>query len=113
MSLDHQLRTAVREALAEALADADWPTLQLPAEEEGWRSRVHRVHPDTRLSLGEVAEVLDVSERTVRRYLAGEVDHPPLPHDRGPGGLTVQAGVLLQWIRDVEDAERWRERRVS
>lgn len=106
MTIEETIREAVREAVEEALE-----CIELPApgpSDDGWRSRVHRVHPDTRLALAEVAEVLDVSERTVRRYLSGSDDRPPLPARRGPTGTTVTAGELLRWIEDVEEGERWR-----
>lgn len=112
MTLDEQIRATVREAVAEALEDLEWPA-PTPQPDEGWRSRVHRVHRDTRMSLSEVAEVLDCSERTVRRYLAGEGDRPALPSRRGPTAITVRAGDLLQWIEDVEEGEEWRRRRAS
>lgn len=76
---------------------------------ETWRSRIHRLHEATRLTLDEAAEALGVSTRTVRRYVAGEGDYHALPASRGPTGLTVQAGELREWIRDVEDGNRFRE----
>lgn len=111
MNLDEAIRASVREAVAAALEDLELTEAE-PAgepEEEGWRSRVHRVHEDTRLGLGEVAEALDVSERTVRRYLAGDGERPELPHRRGPVGITVRAGDLRTWLRDVEEGQRFRE----
>lgn len=113
MNLEEQIRATVREAMAEALEEWEPPDAPPAEEDEGWRSRVHRVHPDTRLSLAEVAEVLDCSERTVRRHLAGEGDRPALPSRRGPTGPVVTAGELLEWIEDLEEGERWRARRAS
>lgn len=99
------------EALAERVerpADPQART-ETPSEaDESWRSRVHRVHPDTRLPLDEVAEVLACSERTVRRKIDGESEGPPLPADRGPAGLTVRAGELLRWIEEIEGGHRFR-----
>lgn len=112
MTLEEQIRTTVREAVTEALADVDLSP-PAPDTDEGWRSRIHRVHADTRLSLSEVAEALDVSERSVRRYFQGTNGKPALPHRKGPSGLTVRVGDLLQWITDVEDGERWKARRAS
>lgn len=110
--IEETIREVVREAVREALAGGEWTRPATPPEDDGgWRSRVHRVHPDTRLSLAEVAEALACSERTVRRYLAGEGSHDPLPHRRGPTGTTVAAGDLLRWITDVEEGERWKEAR--
>lgn len=112
MTLEEQIRETVREAVAEALEGLERPP-PAPEPDEGWRSRVHRVHGDTRLSLSEVAEVLDCSERTIRRYMDGEGNRPPLPSRRGPTGITVRAGDLLQWIEDVEEGEEWRRRGAS
>lgn len=101
------VRSEVRVGVAEALEEAQLrPEITQP--EEGWRSRLHRVHAETRLSLSEVAEALGVSERTVRRYLDGDGARPELPHQRGPTGLTVRAGDLVTWIEDVEGANRFR-----
>lgn len=111
-SLDAHLRElvqgAVREALADALEDVDLGESSPKVQPETWRSRLHTVHEDTRLSLADVAEALDVSERTARRYLDGNGDRPGLPHRRGPTGLTVRAGDLRTWLEDVEDGNRFR-----
>lgn len=106
-TLEDRIRELVREGVREAVEDA----LPLPggdAADEGWRSRVHRVHPDTRLPLSGAADALDVSERTVRRYIGGEGEHPELPARRGPTGLTVRAGDLVAWLEDVEGGNRFR-----
>lgn len=111
-TLDAHLRELVedacREAVADALGDVQVQADQREPEEE-WRSRLHRVHEDTRLPLSDVAEALDVSERTVRRYIDGNGDRPSLPSQRGPTGLTVRAGDLRTWIDDCEGANRFRQ----
>jgi predicted transcriptional regulator len=65
--------------------------------------------PETRLPLADVAEVLGVSERTVRRHINGQSSCPTLPARKGATGITVQAGELRSWIEDAERAERFRE----
>lgn len=107
MTLEETIRATVREAVAEALGEFDFPEMGAGSgdpPEEDWRSRVHRVHPETRLSLQETAQALGCSTRTVRRHLEAE---PPLPHRKGPSGITVSAGELLTWIRDVEEGSRF------
>lgn len=112
MTLDEALRAAVREevqaAVREALDGLERP--ERDTEPASWRSRLWTVAPETRLSLSDVSEALDVSERTVRRYMDGSGDRPALPHRKGPTGLTVTAGHLRTWIQDVEEGERFRER---
>lgn len=109
--LDSVLRSAVREEVRVAVREA-FEEVELeggePDRSEDWKSRIHRVHPNTRLSLGEAAEALDVSKRTVRRYTEHNGDRPPLPSRKGPTGLTVRAGDLVTWIEDIEEAERFR-----
>jgi len=100
------VREAVRESVEEALDGLDLPTPE--PEEEGWRSRVHHVHPDTRLSLPEVAEALDCSPRTVRRYADPENGRPPLPLRPGVSGQVVTAGELVDWIEETESAQWFR-----
>lgn len=109
--LEAGIRSVVREAVEEALADLELPGPDPEPEPESWRSRLHRVHPDTRLALGEAAEALGVSERSVRRYVAGDGDYRPLPARKGPTGLTVTAGDLRRWLEDVEGGNRFREAR--
>lgn len=114
MTLEDTIRTVVREAVAEAMAEHAAPGPAPVPDDESWRSRVHRVHPDTRLRLSEAADALGgVSERSVRRYLAGGDSYPALPHARCVSGITIRAGDLLRWIEDVEEGERWRGRRAS
>lgn len=109
MTLEDTIRTAVREAVAEAMAEHGPPGPVAVPDDEAWRSRIHRVHPDTRLGLREAGEALnDVSERSVRRYMKGSDNCPPLPHARGPSGITIRAGDLVRWLEDVEEGERWR-----
>lgn len=109
-SLDAALREMIEDACRQAVTDAlqtvDLPAVSGDAEPGSWRSRLYEVHPDTRLGLADVAEALDVSERTVRRYIGGEGGHPPLPSRKGPSGLTVRAGDLVTWIGDVEGGNR-------
>lgn len=108
-SLEDRLAAVVRDTCREAVTDAlEGVRPADPADPETWRSRVHTVHPDTRLSLADVAEALDVSTRSVRRYVAGEGEHPKLPAQKGPTGLTVRAGDLVTWLEDVEGANRFR-----
>ena len=110
MTLDEALRAAVREEVQEAVREA-LDGLERPepdAEPASWRSRLWTVEAETRLSLTEAAEAMDVSERTVRRYMDGNGEQPPLPHRKGPTGLTVTAGDLRRWIQDVEEGERFR-----
>lgn len=113
--IEDALRAAVREeveaAVREALDGLERPERDAEPAPASWRSRLWSVSAETRLSLSEVAEALDVSERTVRRYMDDNGDRPPLPHRKGPTGLTVTAGNLRQWIQDVEEGERFRERR--
>lgn len=106
-SLRELVRAEVRQAVADALEGAD---LSAPASEpgEGWRSRLWTVDAETRLALGEAAEALGVSERSVRRYIDGNGDRPALPGTRGPTGLTIRAGDLRTWIQDTEQANRFR-----
>lgn len=108
--LDEALREIVREELREALQELPRPVVD-PAEgaEESWRSRIWRVHDDTRLQIAEVAQVLGRSERTVRRHLNGETEAPDLAYRDGPGGVTVRAEDLRCWIRDVEEGRRFAE----
>lgn len=112
--LDGQLRELIHEATLEAARSALEEFEASLREEEGqpksWRSRIHRVHPETRLSLSDTAEALGVSERTVRRYTAGEGQYPALPSKQGPTGIAVRAGELIRWIEDVEGANRWSNR---
>lgn len=111
-TLDAHLRDLVRDACREAVADAleagDLPEPPAEPTEDGWRSRLWAVEPDTRLSLADAAEALGVSERSVRRYLDGNGERPPLPSRKGPTGLTIRAGDLRTWISDVEDGNRFR-----
>lgn len=113
MTLDEALRLAVREevetAVADALEDVELGTERTP-ESETWASRVWSVEPETRLNLDQVAEALDVSTRTVRRYIAGETDHPPLPAADGVGGKVVRAVDLRTWIEEAEQAARFRRK---
>lgn len=113
MTLDEALRKAVRDevetAVADALEDVDLRT-ERASEPESWASRVWAVEPETRLTLDQVAEALDVSTRTVRRYIAGETDHPPLPAAAGVGGKVVRAVDLRTWIEDAEQAARFRRK---
>lgn len=110
MSLDDTLRAAVREEVEEAVRKAlDGLERSGPhAELESWKARLWRVPDATRLSLDEAAEALGVSTRSVRRYIAADGDRPPLPHRKGPTGLTVAAGDLRTWIRNLEEGERFR-----
>lgn len=107
-SLDAALRHLVREEVRAALEDAEPANRNHGSDSDSWRSRVHTVHEDTRLTLAECAEALDVSERSVRRYIAGEGDYPALPASKGPAGTTVAAGELLRWLEDVEGGNRFR-----
>lgn len=112
MNLEERLRELIQGAVHEAVADA-LDGLELPARsepKESWRSRLHRVHEDTRLSLDDAGEALGVSGRSVRRYIAGDSDRPALPAQRGPTGLTIRAGDLRTWVEDVEQGERFRQR---
>lgn len=114
--IEEQLRSLVREeveaAVRETLAESTGPRDADRRPEDGsWRSRLWCVSGETRLGLSDVAEALDVSERSVRRYIDGNGDRPPLPHQRGPTGITITAGDLRQWIEDVEAGERFREGR--
>lgn len=108
--LDAALREIIRAEVREALQELPRPEPD-PVEqpEESWRSRLWSVAPQTRLSLGEVAEALDVSERSVRRYIDGSGDRSPLPHRRGPTGITVTAGELRDWIQDLEEGQQFAE----
>lgn len=109
MTLDDALRALVREEVREAVADAlDDLDLEPDAEEEPIRSRLWRLHPETRLPRAEVAEALGVSERTVRRHASGETKAPTLPMRDGPTGRTTTARELRAWIKDAEAADRFR-----
>lgn len=54
---------------------------------------------DTRLSVGEVAGLLGVTERTVRNYLARKRNR--LPHTRpgGRGKILIWKGEFEQWAK--------------
>lgn len=112
MTLDEALRQVVREevegAVADALADVDLSPEEI-GEPETWASRVWKVASETRMTLDQVGEALGCSERTVRRYIAGETKHPTLPASDGPMGKTVEAGDLCQWIEDAEQVARFRK----
>lgn len=111
MTLESDLRELIREEVEAAVSDALEGVDQRGDGDgdEELRSRLWRMEPETRLPLADVAEILDCSERTVRRHAAGERAGPVLPMRDGPMGKVTTAGDLREWIRDAEQAARFRE----
>lgn len=111
MTLEADLRDLVREEVEAAVSDA-LEGLEPSAGDSGdeeLRSRLWRMEPETRIPLSDVAEILGCSERTVRRHASGERAGPVLPMRDGPMGKVTTARELREWIRDAEQAARFRE----
>lgn len=74
-----------------------------PSAAATWRERVWVAPPETRLTVGDVAEAVGRAKSWVYRHTSPASGLPRLPHRKLDGELVFVAGEVREWLRGHEE----------